>query len=102
MEVLFNCPTLPCLVLLDLNMPRMDGAEALRRLRANLRTQDLPVVVLTSSNEAEDRDKALRWGVQGYVRKPVDFGEFVEIIRELGVYWLQMDAQSPPGKETKS
>ncbi len=96
LKFLFSDEPKPALVLLDLNMPRMDGLEVLRRLRADERTRLVPVVMLTSSNEPEDRQSTLQWGLDGYIRKPVDFGEFVEIIRQLGLYWLRMDDDSEP------
>ena len=86
----------PSLVLLDVNMPRVDGLEMLRRLRADERTRTLPVMMLTSSGEFADRQNAFEWGLDGYIRKPVDFSEFVEIVRQLGLYWLDMDDVEPP------
>jgi two-component system response regulator len=80
-------------------MPRIDGLEVLRRLRADGRTRSLPVVMLTSSGEFEDRENALEWGLDGYIRKPVNFSEFVEIVRQLGLYWLDMDEPGLPRNE---
>jgi two-component system response regulator len=85
----------PQVILLDLNLPRIDGLEVLRRLRADERTRLLPVVILTSSLEEQDRIKGYGLGANSYVRKPVDFGEFVEAVRQLGLYWLILN-QSPP------
>jgi two-component system, response regulator len=85
---------LPQLVLLDLNMPKIDGLEVLRRIRADERTRLLPVVVLTASQEDSDRIKAHGLGINGYVRKPVKFLEFGEAVRTLGLSWLLL-AQSP-------
>jgi two-component system, response regulator len=98
LDFLLNDSDKPTLVLLDLDMPRMDGLEVLRRMRADPRTRSLPVVMLSSSNEQVDQRNAIQLGLQGYIRKPVDFSEFVEIVRELGLYWLQMDHPVPPGK----
>lgn len=86
---------LPTLVLLDLKLPRIDGLEVLRRLRADARTRLLPVVILTSSNEDEDRFRGYSLGANSYVRKPVDFDEFVRAAGQLGLYWLLLN-QAPP------
>jgi two-component system response regulator len=87
---------LPQVVLLDLKLPRLDGLEVLRRLRADPRTKVLPVVILTSSNEEEDRVAGSELGANSYVRKPVDFGHFAEAVRQLGLYWLLLN-QPPRG-----
>lgn len=86
---------LPQLVLLDLNLPKLDGLEVLRRLRADPRTALLPVVILTSSGEEEDVIASYRCGANGYVRKPVDFNGFAEAIKHLGLYWLVLN-ETPP------
>jgi two-component system, response regulator len=86
---------LPQLVLLDLKLPKIDGLEVLRRLRADDRTALLPVVILTSSTEEQDLLRGYRNGANSYVRKPVDFGEFVEAVRSLGLYWLVLN-HTPP------
>ena len=86
---------LPEVVLLDLNLPKLDGLEVLRRLRADERTKLVPVVILTSSNEERDRLAGYQLGANSYVRKPVDFEEFSEAARQLGLYWLVLN-QSPP------
>lgn len=91
-------PEAPALVLLDLKLPRIDGLEVLRRLRADDRTKLIPVVVLTSSKEEEDVIKGYSLGANSYVRKPVDFHEFVEAVRQLGLYWLIIN--QPPPKKT--
>jgi two-component system response regulator len=88
---------LPQVVLLDLKLPRLDGLEVLRRLRADARTKILPVVILTSSNEDEDRLAGYQLGANSYVRKPVDFSQFVEAVRQLGLYWLLLN-QPPPSR----
>jgi two-component system response regulator len=87
---------LPSVVLLDLKLPKVDGLEVLRRIRADERTRLLPVVILTSSNEDEDRLKGYSLGANSYVRKPVDFDEFVKAAGQLGLYWLLLN-QTPPG-----
>ena len=81
----------PTLVLLDLKLPKVDGLEVLRQLRANASTAYIPVVVLTSSREQEDRLKAYSLGANSYVRKPVDFDEFVRATQQLGMYWLLLN-----------
>jgi two-component system, response regulator len=86
---------LPQVILLDLKLPRIDGLEVLRRLRADTRTRLLPVVILTSSNEERDRIEGYQLGANSYVRKPVDFNEFTEAVRQLGLYWLLLN-QPPP------
>ncbi len=86
---------MPELVLLDLKLPRVDGLEVLRRLRADTRTKRLPVVVLSSSNEERDLISSYDLGANSFVRKPVDFTEFLEAARQLGLYWLLLN-QLPP------
>ena len=81
----------PQLVLLDLKLPRLDGLEVLRRLRADARTALLPIVVLTSSNEDRDLVESYRLGANSYIRKPVDFEQFTESVRQLGLYWLVLN-----------
>lgn len=87
--------TLPHLVLLDLNLPRVSGLDVLQRLRSEPRTQLLPVVILTSSNEERDLIDGYRLGANSYVRKPVDFVQFSEAVHQLGLYWLVLN-QTPP------
>lgn len=79
---------LPQVVLLDLNMPRMDGLEVLRRIREGERTRFLPVVILTTWSEDRDRIESYKLGANSYVRKPVDFNQFAEAVQQLGLYWL--------------
>ncbi len=90
-------PGLPEVVLLDLKLPKLDGLEVLRRLRADERTKRLPVVVLTSSSEDQDILRSYDLGANSYVRKPVDFGQFVEAARQLGLYWLVLNQRPPEG-----
>ncbi len=82
---------LPQVVLLDLKMPRMDGLEALQRIRKDERTKLLPVVVLTTSSEDRDRVESYKLGANSYVRKPVDFNQFAEAVNQLGLYWLVLN-----------
>ena len=82
---------MPQVTLLDLKLPKVDGLEVLRRLRADERTDALPVVILTSSNEEQDLVDGYKLGANSYVRKPVDFNEFLEAARQLGLYWLQLN-----------
>ena len=85
----------PTVVLLDLKLPKLDGLEVLRRLRADERTRRLPVVILTSSKEEQDLMTSYNLGVNSYIRKPVDFNQFMESVRQLGLYWLVLN-ESPP------
>jgi two-component system response regulator len=82
---------MPQVVLLDLKLPKIDGLEVLRRLRADERTKLLPVVILTSSAEQRDLVDGYGYGANSYIRKPVDFAEFVETVRQLGLYWLVLN-----------
>lgn len=82
---------LPVLILLDLKLPKVDGLEVLERIRSHERTRLLPVVILTSSKEQDDLIRSYSLGVNSYVRKPVDFNQFVEAVQQLGLYWLVLN-----------
>ncbi|MFN2455759.1 MAG: response regulator [Pyrinomonadaceae bacterium] len=87
---------LPHLMLLDLKLPKVSGLEVLERVRANPRTKLLPTVILTTSVEEQDLLQSYSLGVNSYIRKPVDFAEFTEVVRQLGLYWLLLN-QNPQG-----
>jgi two-component system, response regulator len=86
----------PHLVLLDLKLPKLDGLQVLERLRREPRTAALPIVVLTSSNEDRDLVESYRLGANSYIRKPVDFEQFTEAVRQLGLYWLVLNQLPRP------
>ena len=88
---LFGAKALPSLVLLDLNLPGIDGFDVLRRIRAHKRTRNLPVVILTSSGEQTDLEHGYRLGANSYVRKPVSFRDFLSAAEHIGVYWLAVN-----------
>jgi len=86
---------MPQVILLDLKLPKIDGFEVLRRLRAEERTKLLPVVILTTSNEEKDRLNSYGLGANSFVRKPVEFGQFIEAVGRLGLYWLLLNETAP-------
>lgn len=90
---------MPTLVILDLKLPRLDGLSVLKAIRADTRTRLLPVVILTSSKEEQDLISGYSLGANSYVRKPVDFAEFLEAVKVLGIYWLALN-QLPQGNTT--
>lgn len=94
-----NLPRLPALVLLDLKLPKVTGLDVLREIRANRRTRRLPVVILTTSTEERDISAGYDLGTNSYIRKPVDFRQFVESIEQLGMYWLVLNEPPPPAGE---
>ena len=91
-------PRTPAVVILDRKLPKVDGLEVLKRLRADERTALLPVVVLTSSDEQKDQLESYRLGANSYVRKPVKFDKFVEAVQQLGLYWLLLNEAPPEGR----
>lgn len=86
---------LPSLMLLDINMPKLNGLDVLREVRANPATRRLPIVMLTTSREEQDMVTSYDLGANSYVRKPVDFDQFTEVARNLGLYWLLLN-EAPP------
>jgi CheY-like chemotaxis protein len=87
--------TMPALILLDLQLPRINGLEVLQRLRSDKRTKLLPVVILTTSNEQQDLINSYNVGCNSYLRKPVDYNQFVTAVQQLGMYWLLLNEPPP-------
>jgi len=87
----------PQVVILDLKLPKVSGLEVLEKIRSDERTDCIPVVILTSSKEEEDMLSAYKLGTNGYVRKPIDFMQFTEAVKQLGLYWLLLN-EAPPAK----
>lgn len=88
---------MPVLILLDLKLPRLSGLEVLKRIRSNERTRLLPTVILTSSGEEQDLINGYNLGANSYIRKPVDFDQFIEVVKQLRLYWLVLN-EAPPVK----
>jgi two-component system response regulator len=99
LEMLASLNPLPTVTLLDLNLPRLSGLEVLKRIRADARLKRLPVLILTSSKEDQDILKSYDNGANSYIRKPVEFEQFTEAVRQLGLYWLLLNEGPPEGKE---
>jgi CheY-like chemotaxis protein len=91
----------PKLVVLDLKLPKVDGLEVLRTIKRDVRTQAIPVTILTSSNEDRDLVDSYKLGVNSYIQKPVDFNQFRETVKQLGLYWLVVNQPPPPAAFSK-
>lgn len=93
--MIFAATPLPCVVLLDLKLPKIDGIEVLQRIRSNERTRLLPVVILTSSSEERDIVESYSEGANGYAQKPVDFEQFAGVVTQLGLFWALINQPVP-------
>jgi CheY-like chemotaxis protein len=100
LERLAGLNPLPTIILLDLKLPRLSGLEVLKQIRTDARLKRLPVIILTSSKEDQDILKSYDSGANSYIRKPVEFEQFNEAIRHLGLYWLLLNEPPPTGKES--
>lgn len=85
----------PNLILLDLKLPKVDGLQVLQAAKSDIRTKAIPIIILTSSKEERDLVNSYQLGVNSYIQKPVNFGEFQEVVRHLGMYWLLMNSKAP-------
>ena len=90
-----NTSVMPTVILLDLNLPRINGFQVLERIRADKRTELIPVIILTSSNEEQDIKKAYALGANSYIRKPVDFKKFRDVAQQMGLYWVVLNEPPP-------
>jgi two-component system, response regulator len=94
-----NVAELPAIVLIDLNLPKLDGLEVLRRMRADYRTKLVPVAIFTSSLDEQDLINGYSLGANSYVRKPTDFGQFSDVVTQLVNYWIKLNEPPPPGEK---
>jgi CheY-like chemotaxis protein len=95
-----NAEELPALVLIDLNLPKLDGLEVLRRMRSDYRTKLVPVAIFTSSIEEQDLINGYSLGANSYVRKPIEFSRFSKVVSQLVSYWVELNEPPPPGEKT--
>jgi two-component system response regulator len=95
-----NAEEVPAVVLIDLNLPKVDGLEVLRRMRSDYRTKLLPVAIFTSSMEEQDLINGYSLGANSYVRKPTEFSEYAKVVTQLVSYWIHLNEPPPPGEKT--
>ncbi|HEY2379999.1 MAG TPA: response regulator [Terriglobia bacterium] len=95
-----NADEVPAIVLIDLNLPKLDGLEVLRRMRADYRTKLTPVAIFTSSIEEQDLINGYSLGANSYVRKPIEFSKFSKVVAQLVTYWVELNEPPPPGEKT--